>query len=349
MKNGKIKANKTKILARVMLVVLLFSSAINLSGCGKNVYVDIKKKFNLNDGKITFLCLSNISTNREVWGHGYCKGVYITDGNESYERPCITYSSTIVDEKLGDGRTFYEKHIKKYLSTGGSSEYSMIIGASFYAFQGDLGVLRYEFEPYYSKGEKIKIYNNDELIGIVSVTTKLNISKEFYIEMLDEKLFTITADKYLLTEPGDTAPKEEDAAIPPSLLISEISYLTIRDLRNCDENITLTDYISNFHGGYSSVKWQTGYEPVKNENKLCFQVPSLSASIQIQAEFYEYREKMGKIEYEFVSDLENGDYVELYSHSILVGRVLYSSDVKISEEWMVRFLNENLVVISVKK
>ncbi len=35
MKNGKIKPNKTKIVARVMLVVLLFSSAINLVGCAK--------------------------------------------------------------------------------------------------------------------------------------------------------------------------------------------------------------------------------------------------------------------------------------------------------------------------
>ena len=33
MKNGAIKPNKTKIVARVMLVVLLLSSAINLSGC----------------------------------------------------------------------------------------------------------------------------------------------------------------------------------------------------------------------------------------------------------------------------------------------------------------------------
>ena len=35
MKNGKIKLNKTKIVARVMLVVLLFSSALNLAGCGQ--------------------------------------------------------------------------------------------------------------------------------------------------------------------------------------------------------------------------------------------------------------------------------------------------------------------------
>ena len=34
MKNGNIKANKTKILARVMLVILLISSTINLAGCG---------------------------------------------------------------------------------------------------------------------------------------------------------------------------------------------------------------------------------------------------------------------------------------------------------------------------
>ena len=35
MKNGKIKLNKTKLIARVMLVVLLFSSALNLAGCGE--------------------------------------------------------------------------------------------------------------------------------------------------------------------------------------------------------------------------------------------------------------------------------------------------------------------------
>ena len=34
MKNGKIKTNKTKLIAHVMLVVLLFGGALNLAGCG---------------------------------------------------------------------------------------------------------------------------------------------------------------------------------------------------------------------------------------------------------------------------------------------------------------------------
>ena len=74
MKNEKIKANKTKILARVMLVVLLFSSAINLAGCGgkgleagfkwKNetdawrdyycAYRSDEREFNINDVTLTF-------------------------------------------------------------------------------------------------------------------------------------------------------------------------------------------------------------------------------------------------------------------------------------------------------
>ena len=37
MKNGKTKINKTKLIARVMLVVLLFSSALNLAGCSISV------------------------------------------------------------------------------------------------------------------------------------------------------------------------------------------------------------------------------------------------------------------------------------------------------------------------
>ena len=159
MKNGKMKLNKTKIVARVMLVVLLLSSALNLAGCTQNEDFDNAKRFNLNDGEIKFLCMSGSSyeTRREVWDDGYCRGIYIVDSDETYERPYITYNSTIVDEDLGDGRTFYEKYIKKYLSFNGSYEYSMEIYASFYAFQDEVEIIRYEFDSYYPKGEKIKI------------------------------------------------------------------------------------------------------------------------------------------------------------------------------------------------
>ena len=74
MKNEKIKTNKTKIVARVMLVILLISSAINLAGCGnkgleagfkwKNetdawadyfcAYRSDQKEFNIDDVTLTF-------------------------------------------------------------------------------------------------------------------------------------------------------------------------------------------------------------------------------------------------------------------------------------------------------
>ena len=351
MKNGKIKLNKTKLIARVMLVVLLFSSALNLAGCTQNEDFDNAKRFNLNDGEIKFLCMSGSSyeTRREVWDDGYCRGIYIVDGNETYERPYITYNSTIVDEDLGDGRTFYEKYIKKHLSFNGSYEYSMEIYASFYAFQDEVEILRYEFDSYYPKGEKIKIYNNEELVGIVNIITKLDMPKEFYTKMLDNTIFTITANKYLLTELGDVVPDENSNIITPSLNNMEFSYLTIRDLRNSNKNIDLYNYKSNFNGGYSSVIWQTEYEAVTNENKLDFYVPSLNAHIQLETKFYEYREKIGRIEYIFTSDFENENCIELYSNSVLAGKIYYSADTEISEDWLIDFFNENLVVISVKK
>ena len=346
MKNSN---TKTKLAARVMLLVLLLASALNFFACDSKVKVDVDKKFNLNDGEIKFLCMSGISTQREVWNAGYCRGVYITDGDEVYERPYITYSSSIVDDDLGDGRTFYEKYLKRYFSFSGSPKYSMQIYVTSYAFQGEVGELKYEFDTYYLKGERIRIYNNDELIAQMSVATTLDMPDEYYTDILDKSLFVISADKYSLAELGDTAPIDQPLNIAPSLASMEISYLTIRDLRNSNANIDLYDYKSNFNGGYSSIEWKTGYEAVSNENKLGFYVPSLNANIQIEAEFYEYREKMGKIEYVFTSGEENGDCVELYSHSVLVGKVFYSSDIEIAEDWLESFLNENLVVISLKK
>ena len=341
--------NKTKLVARMMLLVFLIASVVSLAGCDIKSKIDKEKRFNLNDGKINFLCMSCISPSREVWNSGNYRGVYIREGVEIYERPCITYSTTIVDNDLGDGRTFYEKYLKKHFSFNGSPKYSMKITVDSYAFQGNVENLRYEFDRYYFKGENIRIYNNDELIARMSVRTTLNMPEEFYTEILDKALFTITVDKYLLTELGNTVPKEEPMDIFPTLYDTELSYLTIRDLRNSNENIDLYDYQSYFYGGFSSIKWQTGYRPVKNNNKLSFYVPSLNAHIQLEAEFPEYREKMGKIEYVFTNDEENGDCVELYSYFVLVGKVFYSSDTEISEEWLVDFLNENLVVISVKK
>ena len=127
-----------------------------------------------------------------------------------------------------------------------------------------------------------------------------------------------------------------------------LSYLTIRDIRNTNPNNKLNQYKSNFQGGYGSVYWDFGYDDVINKIELTFFDALLESNVQMRAEFYEYREQMGKIEYAFINTYNNENCVELYSNSELVGKVFYSSDIKITEDWLVDFLNENLVVINVK-
>ena len=345
---------KTKFIARIMLLVLLLASVFSFAGCSKKESIDINKRFNIDDGKINFLCMRSVSnvfseyTYREhSWSDGnYLNGLYIQDGIEYYSRPSISYSVTINSAELGDGRTFYEKYINKYVDMQGSYEYSMKIHGEFYAFQGDADSFRYEFDKHNFKGENIKIYSEEELIAELSVVTKLKKSEDFYRELLDKTLFVITVDKYSEIEYSAIKPNDIYES-NHNLNYTNLSYLGIRDIRNSKDVDELITYKSSFNGGYSGVYWDTLYHDVVNEIEIQFSSGMLDTNIQMEAEFYEYRADMGEIFYSFVTDTENGGCIELYSNSWLVGKIFYTSTAEISKEWLTDFLNENLVVISV--
>ena len=355
MKNENLKTNKTKLIAKLMLVVILLITMVVISSCNtqtKNDKVDLEKRFNLDDGSINFLTMRSINVigvEREVWTESSLATFNFVNGEETYSRPYISYSTTIDNSDLGDGRTFFEKYIKKHVSFSGSPKYSMKIHVISYAYQGEVGEFRYEFDSKFSKGEKIRIYNNDELITIMTVTTTLDMPNEFYTEILDNSLFVITANKYSDIQLGTKTPNQDTMFIEPDIDYMQLSYLSFRDIRNSYENIKINNYKSFFDGGYSDIYWETGYKDVVNYVRLDFYDNLLNADIKIEAEFYEYREQMGKIEYEFAIDKENRNCIELYSNSVLVGKVFYSSEVDMSQEWLIGFLNENIVVISVNE
>lgn len=351
------KTNKMKFIAEMMLLVLLVTSAFSFAGCADKESVDLSRRFNIDDGTISFLCMRSIpnvfseyGARTQSWGEGlYDEKLYVVEGDETYSRPRISYSITVLSSELGDGRTFFEKYVNKYINTHGSYEYSMKIHGVFYAFQGEVGELNYKFDKYNSKGEKIKIYNNDELIAEVSVITKLKKSEDFYRELLEKTLFVIKVDKYSEIEGSVVTPINNLVLGEPNLDVAQLSYLSIRDIRNYDDVIELTTYKNVFSGGYSGIYWDRSYHEAVNKISLEFTSISLASNINIDAEFYEYMSSMGKIYYSFVQDNEKGNCVELYSNSYLVGKVFYSSDSEIPQEWLTEFLNENLVVMNVKK
>ncbi len=343
----KFKNLKTKLVARVMLLVLLFASVYTTVSCYdtepvKSPQVDINKTFNLDEGEIKFLCMRSIKEiyplygiEIQTWRSGYAdKGITIVD-EEEYSRPYISYYGNIIccDD----------------INSSNSDKYSINIRANFYAFQGEKNNLKYEFDVSCSNGEKIFIYNNDELIGTVSFTTEFDKPDEFYTELLDNTLFVISTEKYASIEASTNILDKNIYNIEPDIDWMYLSYFTIRDIRNTNPNNKLNQYKSNFKGGYGSVYWDFGYDDVINKIELTFFDALLELNVQMRAEFYEYREQMGKIEYAFINTYNNENCVELYSNSELVGKVFYSSDIKITEDWLVDFLNENLVVINVKK
>ena len=353
----KFKTNKTKLIAKIILLVLLVTSALSFVGCSNKNKIDVNKRFNIEDGTINFLCMRSVPRVFPQYierVHGWSithsgERFSVLDGKETYTRPFISYGVTLFPYGLGDGRNFYEKNIKPHI-TGKKYEYSMMIDADFYAFQGAIGEIRYEFDKFKLNGEEIEIYNNDELVGIVSVKTSLNMSEDFYRNILDQTLFVITVDKYSNIEYSSKTPSNTSTKTMPNLSTVELSYLSIRDIRNYSNEISLTTYESSLTGGIHYIgRVIEEYREVSSEVMLEFSVASLECNVKMDAEFYEYRAPMGKINYHFLYDDEKGDYIELRTQRGIVGRIYYSSDGNLTQEWLIDFLDENLVVIHIVK
>lgn len=327
------KTNKIRLIAKIMLLVLLLTSAFSFVGCVKKDGIDVNKRFNIDDGTINFLCMRSVprifpeyQQKTHVWsviplGERFT----IIDGKETYTRPYISYNFT-------------------------SSTYSMSIDADFYAFQGKIGEIKYEFDKCAKSDVKIQVYNDKELVGMVSINTDSKMSEDFYKSILDKTLFVITVDKYSDIEYSSKTPSNTSTKNMANLSTMEISYLSIRDIRNYSSEISLTTYRPYFVGGISYIdRVIEQYREISSRAMLEFSVASLECNIKMDAEFYEYRAPMGKINYHFLHDDEKGDYIELRTQRGIVGRIYYSSDCDIPQEWLIDFLNENLVVIHISK
>ena len=336
--------NKAELVARLMLVVILVVSATSMCSCKDNIQIDMTQRFNLDDGSIKFLCMeyinqddSNYIQKDMLWY--FCDGIQFSDGTEEYSRPYINCSGGIYVEELGDGRLLYNN----------GKKVSFTFDAQYYAFQGEIGELRYEFVKNMLFEKRINIYNNNELVGKISFKTRLIISNEVYSYFLDNHLCYIDIEKYTNVIPSTRVPDEIPMGVP-NLDVAQHSYLSIRNVENSEDSFEIIEYTSKFSNGFKKM-YANYYEYTNAINKvdITMKVNLFDTHLHITAEFYEYREQMGEIEYVFIMDNEFANCVELYSNSILVGKVFYSSEAEISQEWFTSFLNENLVVINVKK
>ena len=180
MKNGTIKLNKTKIVARVMLVILLFSSAVNLAGCGLVEYywasethqefVEYIKNYNSrHDLYVDTFISFDLDNNSEVSKREYSVFSIISTRARGFERD-HGYICDIHEEALGITFLYY-------LRSGNELEND-------YAYKIKCHFTRFLFN--FNDNDKIEIkesecnnYNNEFNNSIVDLVYEESIRNEY--------------------------------------------------------------------------------------------------------------------------------------------------------------------------
>ena len=286
----------------ILLAIAVIFSILTFSGCASilNDSVDKDKRVAITDGGLTFLCLRNplnvysdYSVKSQSWD--FREGLEIDSGEEYYKRPYLKVQADIYSKELGDDRLF------SLFDKAGSTKHSVTIVGEFYAFEGELQVLRYEFSAFDFEENvldtTVRIYSDDELVGKVFFCTNLSLSQEYCANYLDKMLIKVSVNKYMSIE--GTADLDFAYSSVPNISYAALDCLGLGDIRNWSECVNVTDYKSNISGGYDYVFWHGNYSRVKNDIEIEFTALGIDEPVRLKSTFYEYRGVLGSLELVF--------------------------------------------------
>ena len=339
-------------LLKIIIFLLLLVSVVILSGCAEPI--DKEKRIELDSDGLSFLCLRNIkeiypnySIRSQSWE--FRQGLKIVDGEEEYARPYIKVQFNIYSEELGDDANIFER-----LFLIGTFKHSLTVVGEFYAFEGEVGTISYEFYSFDIK-EKVldttaNIYNNGNLVGKVYFISDLLLPRDYYVDILDKALI-----KVIVSKNNDARCSVEDSvdwSDAPDLSQSTVDILGLGNMIRW-ENGEILNYTSEFEGGYNFSFWHGDYIRAVNNVRLSYRPVEAEKEIDIKAEFYEYRGFIDSLEYEVDAiDYAKDDYdrvLNIYSNSILVGKVYYCSADGVTDELIKNIIVNNIIFIRVTK
>ena len=333
---------KTKLITRIMLLVLLFTSVFSFAGCGwfKEAPLILDSEIpNLDEESVSYLLFRDLNecdyvTDIERFRYTIDGGFSVENGEKLYEAPIINLSAGF------DGDGLRKKSSWIYLTK--SSDISIL--GNFYPVKGDIGELEYEFKYIFSLTYKynrvVYIYSNSQLVGKVYYDGQKRVKKDWIRDFLNDNLISMTIQNY--------SNKENISNTQNHIL----SYLSIGNIADSEYCSNLINYNADVSGGLKVEYGSDYYTDIVNTIHLTFQGDDTvnNDQISMQAEFYENKLGFCNLKYEIVDDLtDNGATVKIYSNEVLVGNIELVAEEEIPNEWIESFLNDNLIVLEISE
>lgn len=343
------KQVKRRIISLCSFLVIVASTLLLVTGCAFNANrIDVNKELSLDENKISFLCLRNLrsvypdySCKSQAWS--FCDGLVIADGVQEYSLPILKTSIDMYSPELGDDRI-------NIPGMYGSYKHSITLNGTFYGFEGEVGELTYNYNPFEGVFRKsVDIFSDGELIGRVNFSTKLWLSEDYCIKLVENLLIVISVDD-LEELPSFTDGIEYIENDIPVIDQDALFCLGIKDVRKWDKCSDIYSYSSDLKGGYRREFWSGYYGRVINTVDITMTIDGNINDTVLHAEFFELKGDLALPLYEFaVNDVPNSDYdrvVNIYLLDELIGKVYYNSQGGMTQDLMSDFLNEFLIYIS---
>lgn len=334
---------KSKFITRVMILILLLTSAMSYIGCGlfEETPIILDNEIpDLNNQNISYLLLRDLNVSEDITDveHYYYSidgGFVIKDGEILYDPAIIEVSAEF------DGEGLNKNSFSIYLI----KESSMSVMGMFYPVKGNIGELEYEFKYVdaspYKFHKVVYIYSNSQLIGKVYYDTSKIVQNDWITEFLNNNLILMNVKQYSVEESNGAENRQNHI----------VSYLNIGNIVSSEYCNEVINYSSNVNGGMNIEFGSNCYSDIKNTVNIEFNGNESTnyADISMQAEFYEFKEALGVLDYKIVDDLkDNASTVSIYNGDVIVGEINIICDNEITHEWIEGFLNENLIVTEIK-
>lgn len=310
-------------------LILILAAVLALCGCQGGSTEDYSVP-DLDGGAMRMLCIGNVDGLDSVSIRTYSSrvegGFSVSDGQIGVERPTVHQYFIAYNEDLGSPITLPW--------TASSYKDSFMLSADFYAFEGKLSELKYEYTYFDTESLfdcTVRIYNDSELVGKLFFNAYVFISRDWIENFVGELENALVCVDISRATSGTNSVCLALGNIGESELCSRI-----------------VEYSSSISGGWHTDFWKSSRDDVVFSAQMSFiGADELGAEnlISLNAEFYEIDMVSGTVR----TDSDTPGQIKILCGDHLLGLVNYTSEQTIDADMLAHLVLDRAVKIYINK
>lgn len=312
-------------ITKKMSLILIFVALFTLCGCQGGGTEDYTLP-ELDGGAMRMLCIGNVDDLESVSIRTYDSriegGFSVSDGQIGVERPTVHQYFIAYSEDLGSPMTLPW--------TASSYKDSFMLSADFYAFEGKLSELKYEYTYFDTESLfdcTVRIYNGSELVGKLFFNAYVFVSRDWIENFVGELENTFVCVDISRATSGVN---------PVCLALGNVEKSEL-----CSR---IVEYSSSISGGWHTEFWKSSRDDVVFTAQMSFIGAGALGTenlISLTAEFYETDMISGTIG----AESDTPGQIKIFCGEQLLGLINYTSEQTIDADTLAGLVLDRAVFI----